>query len=221
MTLSTRYSPLASLKRLAHNMSGRSATQLLASLDEQAKCAQRGAVVLCRLTEGTVETTAARNQIRSIEHEGDAARSQLIATLTTVLTAPIDAEDIFRLSRVLDDILDNIRDFIREADLYAPSDCHFATPMATTMTTGLSHLRKGVTRLSGPGVHVRDDTLVTRKAAGRIRRLYQDELAQLFAHPLTDDALKKKELLSRLDLVGTRLGEAADVLADATLKRGT
>ncbi len=220
MTLSTRYPLLASAKRIAQNMSGRSSAQLLSSLDEQVRYAQDGANVLTSLTSNAVTTSDARRQISVIEHSGDHARSQLILKLGTALVTPIDAEDIFRLSRAVDDILDNLRDFIREADLYAPSDCSFATLLAATIGTGISHLRLGVASLSGAGAHVREETLVTRKAAGQVRHQYQNELAIIFGNPLSDDSLKKKELLGRLDAVGIRLGEAADVLADATLKRG-
>ena len=35
-----------------------------------------------------------------------------------MLIAPIDREDLFRLSRSIDDVLDNLRDFTREWDLF-------------------------------------------------------------------------------------------------------
>ena len=56
-------------------------------------------------------------------------------------------------------------------------------------------------------------------AAGQVRRLYQQKLAELLNEPLDNETLKRRELLRRLDVVGLRLGEAADALADGVLKR--
>ena len=39
-------------------------------------------------------------------------------SLAGVLVTPVDREDLFRLSRSIDDVLDNLRDFVREWDLY-------------------------------------------------------------------------------------------------------
>lgn len=136
-----------------------------------------------------------------------------------MLTTPIDAEDMFRLSRSIDDVLDNLRDFVREVDLYQPQGLNFALPLSLTLVEGLACLRPAVQRLSGPRGKVRQATLATRKAAGQVRRLYQQQVAELLTEPLDNEVLKRRELLRRLDVVGLRLGEAADALADGALKR--
>jgi uncharacterized protein len=61
--------------------------------------------------------------------------------------------------------------------------------------------------------------LVCKKSANEIRRLYDAELGRLFRGELTMDVIKVRELLRRLDVVGLRLNEAADVLSDAAVKR--
>ena len=61
--------------------------------------------------------------------------------------------------------------------------------------------------------------LGARKAGNRVREYRQAALARLFAGPLDIDVLRSRELLDRLDAVGRRLGEAADALSDAMLKR--
>jgi hypothetical protein len=80
-------------------------------------------------------------------------------------------------------------------------------------------LRPALEQLDGPRGKARQATLATRKAAGQVRRLYQQQLAELLTEPLDNETLKRRELLRRLDVVGLRLGEAADALADGALKR--
>jgi uncharacterized protein len=87
-----------------------------------------------------------------VEHRGDRARGGFVHALAP----PLDREDLFRVSRSVDDVLDNLRDFARELELFAVSDVAM---------------------------------------------------------------LKRRELLRRLDVVGLRLGEAADALADGAVKR--
>ena len=62
-------------------------------------------------------------------------------------------------------------------------------------------------------------TLASKKSANEIRRLYDVELGRLFRGELNMELIKLRELLRRLDVVGLRLNEAADVLSDAAVKR--
>jgi uncharacterized protein Yka (UPF0111/DUF47 family) len=205
--------------RLARDLTGRSTDDLIALLDTQLECTERGARLVAALAKGSMSSEDARESMRELEHDGDQARANLVTTLGRVLTTPIDAEDIFRLSRSIDDVLDNLRDFVREVDLYQPEALDFALPLSESLVEGLERLRPALGELEGPRGRARQATLATRKAAGQVRRLYQTQLAELLNAPLDNETLKRRELLRRLDVVGLRLGEAADALADGALKR--
>jgi hypothetical protein len=84
--------------------------------------------------------------------------------------------------------------------------------------TAIEALRAAVCDLTEPA-RVSHSSLAAKKASGEIRRLYQQELARLFKGDVDMEVLKHRELLRRLDIVGLRLGEAADALADGTMKR--
>ena len=209
-----------SVGRLARDLTGRSTGDLIELLSDQLAATEQGARLVRSMSDGSVSTAAAHCSMREVEHDGDAARAGLVATLGRVLTTPIDAEDMFRLSRSIDDVLDNLRDFAREVDLYQPKCLDFALPLAQTLVEGVECLRPALEQLGGPRSRTRQATLATRKAAGRVRRLYQHQMAELLNAPLDNETLKRRELLRRLDVVGLRLGEAADALADGALKRG-
>jgi hypothetical protein len=205
--------------RLARDFSGRSTDDLIGLLGDQLSCTERGARLVLSMAGGSITAEDAHRCMREVEHDGDQARAGLVATLGRVLTMPIDAEDMFRLSRSIDDVLDNLRDFVREVDLYRPRGLGFALPVAQTLVEGVECLRPALEQLDDPRGKARQATLVTRKAAGQVRRLYQQQLAELLNEPLGNETLKRRELLRRLDVVGLRLGEAADALADGALKR--
>ncbi len=187
--------------------------QVAATL-EGAQLVRRGTTKKHPLSSGDV-----RDELGTIEHRGDRARAQLIEQLARSLVTPIDREDLFRLSRSVDDILDNLRDFAREVDLYDVEDRRFAKPIIKTLIEGIEGLAVAVEALAGPPEAITDATLSVRKSAGLIRRLYQEGLKELFALPIDGEALKRWELLHRLDMVGLSLGEAADTLADGAIKR--
>lgn len=205
--------------RLARDLTGRSTEDMVELLEDQLVCTERGARLVMSMADGSISSDEAHRFMRDVEHEGDGARAGLVATLGRVLTTPIDAEDMFRLSRSIDDVLDNLRDFVREVDLYRPERVDFALPLAETLVEGLECLRPAFEQLDGAAGEARPATLGARKAAGQVRRLYQHQLAELLNQPLDNETLKRRELLRRLDVVGLRLGEAADALADGALKR--
>jgi len=205
--------------RLTRDLTGHSSGQLVSLLREQFRITGCGAHLVEQLTAAAVKVSDAHDQMRQLEHEGDGARGRLIVQMRGTLVTPIDAEDIFRVSRSLDDVLDNLRDFVREVDLYQPARIDFAHPLAQMLVKGIERLEPALDQLGSVDTDGKRSTLATRKAVGQGRRLYQQQLAQLFAEPIDSETLKQRELLRRLDIVGLRLGETSDALADGLLKR--
>jgi hypothetical protein len=64
---------------------------------------------------------------------------------------------------------------------------------------------------------VRRTALGARK--NDIRQRYQTAMQAILDEPLSTETLKRRELLRRLDVVGLRIREAADALADGAVKR--
>jgi uncharacterized protein Yka (UPF0111/DUF47 family) len=158
--------------------------------------------------------------MRDVEHEGDEGRSRLVAELTRALTTPIDREDLFRLSRSVDDVLDNLRDFIRAAHLFGVSGPEHLLRLIEAIIEGVSQMRPAVLAMAHSPAAATEAALGAKKAGNQIRRYYDEEVARLLEGELTADMLRRRELLRRLDVVGLRLGEAADALADGAMKRG-
>lgn len=155
----------------------------------------------------------------AIEHLGDSQRADLVVTLSDSLTTPIDREDLFRMSRFVDDVLDELRDFVRESDLYALPDQSTIAPVLDVLIEGLAALHEALLQTVDRKTDAGMTTLAAKKSGGRVRQLYQLELAELFRGPLDVELMKRRELLRRIDVVGIRLGEAADALADGIMKR--
>lgn len=210
--------PPGRFRRLVLDLSGRGDRVFVAHLSGQIDATLEGAALALEAVRGA-DTSVARDQMADIEHDGDDQRAQLIEELTRALTTPIDREDLFRLSRSIDDVLDNLRDFIRELDLFGPEDCSSLAPLLEALSTGAGALRTAISYLLERPADVSRACKDAKKHGNELRRLYQHSLADLYEGDLTMDTLKYRDLLRRLDVVGLRLGEAADALADGVMKR--
>lgn len=212
--------PLTTLRAL----SGRADAGLIRALRDQVAVAVQGAELAVGLLDGVVAMDVARTRMESIEHDGDDRRAALLAVLRATLSPPIDREDLNRVSRSIDDVLDTLRDFVRETDLYQVADLLCYRDLAAQVLAGIKTLDDAVAALATGGTDLRQRTLAARKAAGGVVRAYQYEVATLLTGgtPERDvaEAMKARELYRRLGDVGLRLGDAADGLADGAMKRG-
>lgn len=210
--------PPGRLRRLVADLAGHGDQVFVGHLTGQIDATLDGAALAIDAVAGG-DTDSARQRMDDIEHAGDDERAQLIAELSRALTTPIDREDMFRVSRSIDDVLDNLRDFIRELDLFRPEDRGLLTPPLEALAAGAGELRTAVTLLVDHAGEVSLACKDAKRSCNRMRRHYQAALGELYTGDLTMDTLKQRDLLRRLDVVGLRLGEAADALADGVMKR--
>jgi len=200
-------------------MTGRMDSALSEALLGQLEATKEGAWLAMAMIGGEVGRTGAHEQMRSIEHLGDEERARLIDELKTALVTPIDREDLFRLSRSIDDVLDSLRDFVRESHLYRVPDQIRFTPLLDQVIVGIDALENAVRNLTSRPSVVTQDALEAKKAGGAIRRMYQYEISRIFSGELSAEAMKERELVRRLEIVGVAIGEAADAIADGAMKR--
>jgi uncharacterized protein Yka (UPF0111/DUF47 family) len=80
--------------------------RFVALLSQQAELTVKALQVLERFGPEPGDNTMLVAQLKEIEREGDAARRILIDELLHTYATPFDREDLFGLSRAIDDILD-------------------------------------------------------------------------------------------------------------------
>jgi uncharacterized protein Yka (UPF0111/DUF47 family) len=210
------------VRRLVRDLTGRGQERFVTLLAAQMEATVRGAQLIRETVIGNRDAKALRTEMRDIEHEGDEQRAGLVAALSDALVTPVDREDLFRLSRAIDDVLDHLRDFSREWDLYQMRPTDRFEPLFATVIDAMDVLRQATGALIDDPAAVSRRALAAKKAGNEMRRLYQVILADLLNADddrVTATTLKTRELLRRLDIVGLRIRQAADVLADAAVKR--
>lgn len=205
--------------RLLRDLAGRNDRVLVDHLLGQVDAATDGVRIALAIVGGDSSPAEALGEMEQAAERGDRHRHDLVVELAAVLATPMDREDLFRLSRSTDDVLDNLADLVREMDLFGIGEEPLLVPALEGVVEGLVHLRAGVRAL----VERPEDSRAGAREAKHndIRRAYQRAVADLFDDDevVTSRMVKQRMLLRRADVIGLRLGEAADALADGTIKR--
>ena len=93
------------------------------------------------------------DQVKGIERQGDAKRRILIDELARTYATPFDREDLFALSRAIDDILDAANETAVELAIYKIDPPEGLNEMAKVLVEGATHIRSAVAELlDHPGV---------------------------------------------------------------------
>lgn len=210
---------LTRMRRLVRDLTGRNDDVLVGHLLGQVDAARAAVDVACEVAGGRRGSEESRTDMERIEQEQEDHRDDLVAELAAVLAPPMDREDLFRLARSVDDVLGNLVDLNREMALFGFDSGDLLVPALEGVGAGLDDLRTGIEALV-------DDPEAAQQGAREakrngIREAYQDAVAQLLDgdEPVTTGQVKQRIVLRRVDVIGLRLGEAADALVDGTIKR--
>jgi hypothetical protein len=207
------------LPRIIGDLAGRSGQRFVGYLLGQTDAAIEGAQIVRRCVAGEISRAAAVDEMRVVEHRGDQVRGELVRDLGSALVTPIDREDLFRVSRALDDVLDVLRDFVRQWELFEMDRSAIIAPVVDATCAALADLREAVGVVDAEPRMITTRALQANKSGNAIRRSHDVQLAALYRRTLSVDTLKERDLLRRLDVVGIRFGAVANTLSDAAIKR--
>jgi predicted phosphate transport protein (TIGR00153 family) len=165
---------------------------------------------------------AASALLSSKEKEADEARRILIDELNKTFITPFDREDIFLLSRTIDDVLDYAYSTVSEMEILKVEPTEYMQKMASILRDAAYELLMAVDRLEHhPGV-ANDHAQRAKSLENRVEEVYREALADLFSgvediqHVIR--MLKSREVYRHLSNAADRGDEAANVIADIIVK---
>ncbi|MBI5959938.1 MAG: DUF47 family protein [Chloroflexi bacterium] len=161
-------------------------------------------------------------RVRQLEKDADEVRRILVDDLNRTFVTPIDREDIYALSRAIDDILDDTWFTINEMDILEVNPNTHLQEMAGRLDDAAEELKLAIERLERhPGVSSMH-AIRARKLRSEIETLYPTALADLFRKPKDLDnvimMLKLREIYRHLYHAAGRIGDAADTIDDIVVK---
>jgi predicted phosphate transport protein (TIGR00153 family) len=168
------------------------------------------------------QSTASTNLVTAKEKAADEARRILINELNKTFITPFDREDIFALSRAIDDVLDYGYSTVIEMEVLKVHPTTYMQRIASLLRDAAYELLMAVDRMKDhPGVAV-DHVQQAKAMENRIEDTYREALADLFSG--AEDIkhvvkmLKLREVYRHLSNAADRGDEAANVIADIIVK---
>jgi predicted phosphate transport protein (TIGR00153 family) len=161
-------------------------------------------------------------QVTDIEKEADEVRRILIAELNRTFVTPIDREDIFSLSRTIDDVLDYAYSTVVEMEILKVQATSYMHRIATLLRDAAYEINLAVLRLEKHPIVANDHAQRAKALENRVEDVYREAIAALFSGPEdvqhVVDMLKQREVYRHLSNAADRGDQAANVICDIVVK---
>jgi uncharacterized protein len=168
------------------------------------------------------QETAASDLLEAKEKAADEARRILIDDLNRTFVTPFDREDIFALSRTIDDVLDYAYSTVSELLILKVAPTEYMQTMASLLRDAANELFMAVNCLEEHPAVANDHAQRAKALENRVEGVYREALADLFrgAEDIKHvvKMMKLREVYRHLSNAADRGDEAANVIADIVVK---
>jgi uncharacterized protein len=185
-------------------------------LAEQAGVTEEGLKLLVDFVQAPSESLG--TQVDQAEQRADEHRRKLIDALNRTFVTPLDREDIFALSRAIDDMVDYAKSTVEEMMLFRVEPTRHLQDMAVLLYEGARSITRAVEGLPEMAGDLQGHIILAKKCENRMEHLYREALAELFKVPDVVTILKMREIYRHLSNAADRGDEAADILSDILVK---
>jgi uncharacterized protein len=158
------------------------------------------------------------NNVRRIEREADELRRILIEELDKTFVTPIDREDIFALSRAIDDVVDYANTTVDEMEIYEVKGDDHIKEMINILRKAARELNDAVKILKDYPRIASEHALKAKAYENSIEKAYHMALADLFKGSDTVYMLKMREIYRHLSNAADRGDEAANIISSIVMK---
>jgi predicted phosphate transport protein (TIGR00153 family) len=190
-------------------------------IEQQASLAFEGLKLLVKYLETTAPDVAEELSLK--EKEADEVRRILIDELNHTFITPFDREDIFALSRSIDDVVDYADTTVVEMVILNVKPTAYMQRIASLLKDAAYEIMQGVLRLpKNPKVAI-DHAQRAKALENRVEAVYREAVAGLFSGPEdvhhVVEMLKMREVYRHLSNAADRGDEAANIIADIVVKK--
>ena len=161
---------------------------------------------------------ASEAAVRDFEHQADVKKRALWKALRDAFTSPIDAEDIYTLSALLDTVLNGVKDVVRESDLLAMAPDGPSAEMAAQLRQGVEHLATAFEKLTTHEGTATESADAAVKNERNLERVYRRAMSALLEVEDLREVTGRREIYRRFARVGDRMVETADRVWYAVVK---
>jgi len=185
-------------------------------LAHQSSKALEGLEALWNFVENGTKENA--NLVRNVEREADELRRILVEELDQTFITPLDREDIYALSRAIDDVLDYANTTVDEMEIYGVKGDQHLKDMVNILRKAARELNDAVKILKDYPRIASEHAVKAKSYENDMEKSYHLALADLFKGTDTVYMLKMREIYRHLSNAADRGDEAANIISSIVMK---
>jgi uncharacterized protein Yka (UPF0111/DUF47 family) len=187
-------------------------------LVDHAKTVYEAYAVLVRSLESGNGEAAER--VPFLEREADDLRRILIDQLNRTLITPFDREDIYSLSRAVDDIIDAAQRTVEELHVFQVKPNQDLVAMAKVLERGTLEIYDALRNMKEYTSVALEHAKAAKATENQIHHIYLKSLADLFDNPSHTPGymFKMREIYRHLNRSADSCDEAANIISDIIIK---
>lgn len=187
-------------------------------LSDHARMVYEAYVTLVHSLEGGNGNEAER--VFFLEREADDLRRILIDKLNRTLVTPFDREDIYALSRAVDEVIDAAQRTVEELHAFGVKPNAELAAMAEVLEKGTLEIYDSLKSLKDHPSVALEHAKAAKATENQIHHIYLKSLSDLFDNPEHSPGymLKMREIYRHLNRSADSCDEAANIISDIIIK---
>jgi uncharacterized protein len=156
--------------------------------------------------------------VKALEKEADNKRQELVQNLSKTFITPFDREDIYILSKSLDDILDYYKTAVNEIEIYRIESSPELIEFVALLQTGSQNICDAIFRIKSDPAASMENAMKAKKSENKVEALYRKSIADLLSGDDIKYIIKMRELYRHLSNCADRIDQAADFICHILMK---
>ncbi len=156
--------------------------------------------------------------VLTLEEEADELRRILVEELNRAFVTPIDREDIYALSRSVDDILDYAKSTVEEMMAFKVEPNKHMVLMSEGLCEAASAIAAAIGALAKDPDKARQKLVFAKKRENYVEHCYREALVDLFKKDNVVEILKNREIYRHMSNAADRGDEAANIIGNILVK---
>jgi predicted phosphate transport protein (TIGR00153 family) len=185
-------------------------------LSDQAAKTLEGIEALVVFVENPTKENAKR--VREVEREADELRRVLVEDLHQTHVTPMDREDIYALSRAIDDIVDYANSTVDEMEIYEVTSDEHLREMVEILGKAAREIADAIKILETHPAIAMEHSVKAKFYENAMEKAYHIALSDLFKKTDTVYMLKMREIYRHLSNAADRSDEAANIVCSIVMK---
>jgi uncharacterized protein len=157
-------------------------------------------------------------RVMEVEADADELRKALIEDLQHTFVTPLDREDIYALSRAIDEIVDYANSTVDEMSVYEVTSDDHLRHMVDILRKAAREIGDAMTVLETHPAIAMEHAVKAKFYENLMEKAYHTALADLFKNKDTVYMLKMREIYRHLSNAADRSDEAANIICSIVMK---